>query len=426
MLGRLVKAILRGDFASSTIASDSDALAFAGTTAFQNLDFSTAAELLMQAHLQHPLDAMGRAMLGTALLYGGQLAAAERMLRSALALDPSEVKARKMLAMKYLYAGDWKEGFRLYEEARDDYVLKTPGQKLSRDWLACIRQSVEGIAAWRGEALDGKRILVWSEYGHGDAMMNLRFLPVLRDERGAGDVAFLSMEVEKCLFEAVGGKSFHEAIWGWRPAPGQYDFHCSLISLPYLLEVDLTHIPGRQPYLEIPPAKIDVWRQRLSEIRGLRVGLSWAGNPDMPLDPLRSIALKKMAALFSVEGVSYFSLQKDRVSRDALSAQGLPVIDLMDHVEDFMDTAGLMQHLDLVISVDTALAHLAGATGRPVWLLNRFESEWRWMRDRDDTPWYPTMRIFNQSEPRNWELVLDRVAVELQVLARARPAGSIS
>jgi ADP-heptose:LPS heptosyltransferase len=246
--------------------------------------------------------------------------------------------------------------------------------------------------------------------------MTLRFLPVL-EQLGATEVAFLSVAAERCLFEAIGGKYFYEAQWEWKSRPGQFDFHCSILSLLSLLRVSASYVPGQVPYMRVPDTKRARWDRRLPITTNLKVGLVWAGNPDMPLDRLRSISLQEMAPLFSLEGVTYFSLQKERSARAELKAHSFPIVDWMDECEDFMDTAALIERLDMVISVDSAIAHLTGALGRPIWMLNRFASEWRWMRDREDTVWYPSMRLFNQTEPRNWNPVIERIADLLCKLA---------
>ena len=411
MLGKLLKSLLVDrtpviDRFEHTLAD--------GCAAYQQLDFMLASRLLADADALRALDADRLSMLGTSQLYSGRLEAAAATLQRVLVLQPGHVEARKMLAMKTFLSGRLREAFVQYEACRDDYIMQTPEQRLSREWLLYVLKATRGIPLWQGEPLTGKRILLWSEYGHGDAIMHLRFLPFLRDPLGASEIAFLSVPAEQCLFEALGEQRFFASRVDWVAPEGAFDYHASIISLPYWFKVDLDSVPAEVPYLRVPAEKAQPWTERLAGVTELKVGLSWAGNPDMPLDPLRSVPIEALAPLFAVTGVLFFSLQKDRRSRDALVQHALPVVDLMDHVGDFMDTAGLMQHLDLVISVDTALAHLAGATGRPVWVLNRFESEWRWMRNREDSPWYPTLRLFNQTEPRNWTPVIRQLADALQ------------
>ncbi len=414
MLARFFKKLIVGEV---PLPGARDRLVAQGADAFRNLDYGTARDALLQANEMQPLDAEGLRMLGAALLHSGRLDEADLALRGALSFRADNVEIHKMLAMRHLLAGNWPEGLSRYEACRDAFVMHMPDQETNRNWLRCVRDSLQGIPSWRGEPLRGKKLLVWSEYGHGDAIMNLRFLSVIQDRFEPEAIAFMSTAEEKCLFEAAGGERFFETEWGWRPQPGEFDFQCSIISLPHLLKIDATNVPGKVPYLTVPPGKREHWANRLAATAGFKVGLSWAGNPAMQLDELRSLSMAQLRPLFEVSGVTYFSMQKDEASRAALRAQRLPVVDMMDECKDFMDTAALIANLDLVISVDSAVAHLAGAIGKPIWLLNRFESEWRWMRDREDSVWYPSMRIFNQAEARNWTPVLGRVASELRALA---------
>ncbi len=416
MLGRLLKDFFAG---SKTAPAAYDGLMAQATAAFDDLDFTAAHDSLRRAESAGGLDADGLYMLGAAMVHRGQLAGAEEMLLAALEQCPDNLDAQKMLAMKHLFAGDWIEGFRVYERMRHRAMRSAPTGKVdtNRDWLYFIDYVLADIPPWRGEPLAGKRILVWSEHGRGDAIMTLRFLSVLRDRFGASEVAGMSDAVEKCLFQAAGVPRFLEVELDRKVPAADFDFQCSLFSLLSLLQVRPDAIPGKVPYLRVPGQRSAAWRARVPTGRNLKVGLVWGGNAGAPFDKLRSVPLTAFAPLFDLQGVDYFSLQKDGPRRGDLDPQRLPMTDLMDDCVDFLDTAALIESLDLVISVDSAVAHLAGAIGRPVWLLNRAESEWRWLRDREDSVWYPSMRIFNQTEPRNWAPIIGRVASELALLA---------
>lgn len=399
------------------------ALVTQGRAAFEAMEFQTARDLLERAYAHCGLDAESMYMLGAAMIHAGRLIDGETFLRGALNAQPDNLDARKMLAMRHLLGGDWVQGFRIYESMRHAAMRRTPLDKpdLNRDWLRVVDHVLAGIPPWRGDSLAGKRILVWSEHGRGDAIMTLRLLPALREIYGARDVAGLSDMAEKCLFEAAGVSAFFELRMDWKPALDDFDCHCSIFSLLHLLGVTVDRIPGEVPYLKIPPNKLAAWRERVANIVGPKVGLVWGGNPAVPFDKIRSLPLAKLAPVLATPNVSFVSLQKDGPARAEVQAAGFPLIDMMDDCADFMDTAALIDNLDLVIAVDSAVAHLAGAIGKPVWLLNRYESEWRWLRDREDSVWYPGMRIFNQTEPRNWGPVIERMADELRVLA-ARPS----
>jgi ADP-heptose:LPS heptosyltransferase len=200
----------------------------------------------------------------------------------------------------------------------------------------------------------------------------------------------------------------------------QFDAHCPMMSLPAAFGTRLETIPDRVPYVTVPPSMVTVWRERLDEAR-LKVGIAWAGNRTLRDDARRSTRLAQFLPLFAQDGVRLVSLQKGAAADEwrELANEGA---DWIDACSDFLDTAALISALDLVISVDTAAAHLAGALGRPVWLLNRFGSEWRWGCEPTGAPWYPSMRIFNQQGQGDWSEVIDRIDSELGTLARGENA----
>jgi hypothetical protein len=200
-----------------------------------------------------------------------------------------------------------------------------------------------------------------------------------------------------------------------------------MVSLPLAFDTTLETVPAEIPYLSADPADVAVWRNRLRAVPGLRVGVVWAGNSRfgsaelMATDQRRSMPLHTLAPLASVAGCSFVSLQAGPPAGQATSPPaGMILYDHTDLLGDFADTAALIETLDLVISVDTSVAHLAGAMGKPVWLLNRFDSCWRWLPHRDDSPWYPTMRLFHQTTPGNWDNVARRVVAALREFLAAR------
>jgi hypothetical protein len=189
------------------------------------------------------------------------------------------------------------------------------------------------------------------------------------------------------------------------------------MSLPHAFGTTLDTIPAATPYLSADPALARNWQERLFGLDGLRIGLVWAGGPQLRTDPRRSIALKALAPLGEVSGVSFVSLQKDEPAAQAADPpHGLMLHDFTTDLHDFEDTAALIVNLDLVISVDTSVAHLAGALGKPVWLLNRFDTCWRWLLNRDDSPWYPTLRQFRQPRPGDWNSAICAARDALQRL----------
>jgi hypothetical protein len=194
------------------------------------------------------------------------------------------------------------------------------------------------------------------------------------------------------------------------------DAHCPVGSLPYHFGTRADTIPATVPYLEVPPSLRSRWAQALSALRRPKVGLVWAGSRQYASDALRSLEPSRLRPLLAHARCSFVNLQMGATAPE-LEELGVPVFDPMGECTDYLDTAAVIAELDLVISVDTSVAHLAGALGRPVWLLNRFESEWRWQLGREDSPWYPTLRLFNQPASGDWDSVVRRVAGELSLLA---------
>ncbi len=252
---------------------------------------------------------------------------------------------------------------------------------------------------WTGEGGQGGTLLIHAEQGLGDMLQFCRYVP-LAAARGWRVV----VEVQAPLVPLLRRLDGAAVVVARGDALPPCDAYCPMMSLPGIFGTTLETIPAAVPYLAAEPDKVAAWRPRLAG--QIRVGLAWAGNPQLAADSRRSLAPDLLAPLLDLAGITFFSLQKDRPAPPG-------VVDLMAGVADFGDTAALVANLDLVIAVDSAVAHLAGAMGRPVWLLNRFDAEWRWLRDRDDSPWYPTLRQFRQAAPGDWPGVIARVRAEL-------------
>jgi tetratricopeptide (TPR) repeat protein len=348
--------------------------------------------------------------LGYALLVTGELTKAEHHFRTALSLNPEYASAKFNLGVLQLQKGNYKEGLPLYESRFEVYKNDIPDYDADYFTNACR------APAWSGEDLQGKSILLWMDQGLGDNLMMLRFLPQLIS-KGVSRLVLLGRPPLVRLFDhvpyAVQVIEAEADLHG-----GIYDYHCALTSLPYHLGTLVETIPCDIPYIFVPEDLKRRWKNRLSTIRGMKVGLVWAGNKKLPRDHLRSIPLAAFQPLEEIRGITFISLQKGDASEELPQAEWL-VQDCIAECNDFLDTAALVENLDLVISVDTSTAHLTGALGKPVWLLNRFESEWRWMSGREDSPWYPTMRIFNQPTMHDWTSVIEKLASELAALSSA-------
>jgi tetratricopeptide (TPR) repeat protein len=308
----------------------------------------------------------------------------------ALALMPDRVDARWNRAVALLTLGRYAEGWREHEWRWRR--SETP----PRNYMQPL---------WRGEPLDNRAILLHAEQGMGDIVQFLRYAPLVA-ARG-GRVTLQAPAAVARLARASLGDRAQVVVEG--DALPAFDLHCPLLSLPLAFATTLDTIPGDTPYLSADPAAAALWRERLGEGAGLKVGLVWAGNPRHKNDHNRSIAFDRLAPLFGAEGVRWFSLQVGERRADLARLPTGTIADLSDGLVDLADTAAAISALDLVIAVDTAVAHLAGALAKPVWLLVPLAPDWRWLIGRDDSPYYPTARLFRQPARGDWDSVASRV-----------------
>jgi hypothetical protein len=266
--------------------------------------------------------------------------------------------------------------------------------------------------AWNGLPLRGETIFLFSEQGLGDAIQFVRYAPLLI-ERGAGRVIVECDPSLLTLLKTVPGVF---DVVATNTSPPSFDLHCPLASLPYRCGTTADTIPNRVPYLFADPQRTARWREQLRLTRYLiNVGLVWAGRPHP--NPNRSCRLADLAPLASIPNVRFVSLQLNRREEASQGFAGAKVEDPTADIHDFADTAALMSALDLILSIDTSAAHLAGALARPVWTVHPHVTDWRWFIDRDDSPWYPTMRVFRQTNPGDWNGVFARVADALRMEA---------
>ena len=279
------------------------------------------------------------------------------------------------------------------------------------------------ISAWNGMRLPRGRILLVADQGAGDAIQFARYIPLVA-ERCREVVLAAAPELADLLRSA---KGLTRVVTRYEHI-GSVDVFCILSSLPFLLGTTLETIPANAPYLTVDAARRAAWKARLDARTppGLpRVGIAWAGNPAHPDDRWRSTRLAAWQPLLDVPGVSFISLQKRVPKRDrGFMASASRVIDLTDGRDDFADTAALVQALDLVVSVDTSIAHIAGALAKRAWILLARLPDWRWLLDREDSPWYPTLQLFRQDAPDRWDGPLRRVAARLRADLAAGPRES--
>lgn len=347
---------------------------------------------------------------GLIRLWSGDAAGAETSFRAALADAPDLARNRANLAIALLSQDKYVEGLPLYE-AR--YAGIASHDSVSFGGLDEAR-------CWRGEPLAGKTLLVVREQGLGDQIQFIRFVPALRARDAGRVVASVSTRL-RVLLESVAGL---DRVTDQDIAPDDYDLWCPLLSLPLLLGVAEPLPPDVLPYLRVPETRLLQWRRLIDDWVGARpaVGLVWAGSAGNAIDARRSLTLDHMFDLLSARGEAVaLSLQMGEQGMERLEQQcRAGIIPLLDMQRDLADAAAILSRLDLLISVDTAVAHLAGALGRPVWLLLPAGADWRWGQADVTTPWYPTMRIFRQRTPGDWAEVLGRVKQALAGLQRVQ------
>lgn len=343
--------------------------------------------------------------LGCNLSDQGRFAEALACFDRTLAIQPDNATAHFGRSRVLLVNGDYAEGWREYEWR----------------WRNCTIEAVKPRSfiepRWRGEEVAGKTLLLHSEQGFGDSLQFCRYASHLSSS------VRVILEVQPSLVRVCSSLVGVATVLGRGDPLPAFDVHCPLMSVPLEVGTTLDTIPFKVPYLTADPNLAAVWRERLADVDGLRVGLAWAGShrsdPDLAaIDRRRSVAFATMAPLWEVSGVNFVSLQKGEPTAQSANADaGLELRDFTAELNDFADTAALIEALDLVISVDTSVAHLAGALGKPIWLLNRFDTCWRWLLNRDDSPWYPQLRQFRQPSPGDWPSVMVAMRDALRLYA---------
>lgn len=365
--------------------------------------FDEAEASLRRALRLKPDAAEAHFELGNTLYSLGRTGEARESYNAALHLQPDMRKAHFRLGLALLKAGELDAGWKEFEHRWRVDDMTPPSSRPS----------------WNGEAIANRVLLLFAHEheGYGDTIQFCRYIG-----RIATDARRVILAVRPALVRLLSrlpGAREVIALGGQLPS---FDVQSSFMRLPYIAGTTLESIPAATPYLAAEPADVTQWRKRLAGATGLRVGLCWAGQRShspgyLVWNQRRSITLETLAPLTETSSTSFISLQKDLPAADVAAARGMRLYDFTADLQDFSDTAALIENLDLVISVDTAVAHLAGALGKPVWLLTTFDACWRWLLDRDDSPWYPSLRLFRQPAPQDWPSVIGRVRDALESLA---------
>lgn len=451
--GRFAEAAAAYETVLAAVPDEPDALHLLGLIRREERRYADALALIRRAATVVPTQPLFLFNLGAVLRQVGQLAEAERHLRQALALSPDSVEARLELALTLLDGRDLPAAEALFRES----LVRAPEHAATHFALAGLLllggryddgwrefawrwrlpelvgpQPPSTAPRWQGEPLTGRTILLEAEQGHGDTFQFARYIPLVA-ERG-GRVLLRCRPEVRSLLAAL--PDLVETVVPGEPLP-PHDHVAALPDLPRIFGTTPTTIPGPHPYLHANPARVAAWVARLADDQArpgasdaapggrgpVRVGLVWAGSPDHRLNVQRSASLADFAPLAEAarafatahgRALRFYALQKGAPAAEAgTPPPGLDLVDLGPDLTDFAETAAAVAALDLVITVDTSVGHLAGALGRPVWVLPWATHDWRWLLDRDDSPWYPSVRLFRQSRPNAWGPVLERVAAVL-------------
>ncbi len=322
----------------------------------------------------------------------------------ALAVRPDFADAHYNEAHSRLLTGDLRRGFEKFEWRWKIEPYASHKRKFSQpQWLG-------------NEEVAGKTILLHAADGFGDTLHFCRYAPLVA-ARGAR----VMLEVQKPLQELMSGLAGGAQVFARGDPLPDFDLQCPLLSLPRAFATELWTIPSATPYLFAPPSRTDGWNARLGPRHRPRIGLAWCGDPNHSNDRNRSIALDRFLPLLDGVDATFVSVQREVRAGDAVVLRGRrDILHFGATLKDFSDTAALFSNLDLVIAVDTSVAHLAGALAKPVWILLTFLPDWRWLLDRDDSPWYPTARLFRQDDTRTWDGVIARVRTALRDFVRGR------
>jgi Flp pilus assembly protein TadD len=373
-----------------------------GNVLTELLRYDEGASEFAKAIALEPGHAEAHNNLGAVLYRLGRRAEAARCFEEAIGLKPDYAEAYCNLAQACLIDGRLDEGFAL-NEWRKRCAVPRGARLLDRPML----QGLDGV--------EGRTVFLHWEQGFGDTLQFVRYIEPLR-ARGAR----VALSAQEPLISLLGRWEPEIEILGPSEAPEAFDAHCPLMSLPLVFGTTLDSVPRIPSRWSADPGRVEDWMMRPRRRRGPRVGLVWSGSTAYRQDKVRSIPFERLSPLFET-GADFISLQKEPPAAEEAALAASPVLDVRDCLKDFADTAALISGLDLVISVDTATAHLAGSLGKPVWILLPFAPDWRWLAAGENSRWYPTARLFRQAELGDWDAVIERAARELAAAVSGSP-----
>ncbi|HEY1857839.1 MAG TPA: tetratricopeptide repeat-containing glycosyltransferase family protein [Acidocella sp.] len=394
-LGRLDEAITAYDNAILCKPDFAEAHSNLGTALQELGRLDEAVSAYNTAILCKPDFAEAHSNLGNTLKNLGRLDEAIAAYNTAIGCKPDYAQAHFNLGIGLLLAGDFSNGWTEYDWRWRGGVKEQKPKDVS-------------TPEWRGEDLNGRTILLHAEQGLGDTIQFCRYAPLVAASGGR-----VVLEAPRSLLRLLAGlQGVDRLIATGDPLPA-FDFHCKLMSLPNVFGTTLATIPASIPYLPVEAALRQHWQQRLGPVAGRRVGIVWAGNPKHQNDRNRSLPFTALAPLWNIPGIDWYSLQVGERRADLDAALLGTIEDLSPDLDDFAETAAAISQLDLLLTVDTAVAHLAGAIGCPAWVMLPLAPDWRWLTERQDNPWYPSARLFRQAERGAWGGVVHNIAAAL-------------
>ena len=400
--GKLDEAILNYQMAIHSSPANAEALNNLGNLFHEQMRLGEAVERYQKALEIKPDYIDAHDNLGKTFRDLGMLNQATSCYKRSLELDPDNGETIFDLATVHLLRGNFAEGWSGYES-----------RFKRKKWRNIYPFRLE-MPRWDGAPFAGKRLFVHSEQGFGDSLQFVRYLPMVK-ERG-GEVVFETVKPFMDLFKDLKGVDILlEGPAGTRQAI-DCDLYVPLLSLPGIFETRLETIPSRVPYLFAEPRKVRYWHDKLPGTH-FKVGLVWTGKAT---DRRRACPIEELSPLLKIPGVEFVGLQKGAPAKEvSVLPEEMAFRNIGEEFEDFSDTAAAIEHLNLIISIDTSVAHLAGAMGKPAWVLLHMSPDWRWLMNRSDSPWYPTMRLFRQSRPGHWDNAIRRMERELRALVNA-------
>ncbi len=414
--------------------NDANAWCFLGIALHDQRQYTTAVECYRRALKLNPAFPIALNNLGNSLRYVNCVEEADQCFQKAIDLKPDYLNAYKNRGTLHVWTGEFERGLAYYEQAlkinpneaelhRNVGVIYLLQGRFAEGWreyrwrwrVGDLYRSNATIPVWNGSDLRGRRILLTAEQGLGDTLNFVRFAQALR-KRGAQTLVHCQPNLLALLQNSPElGPMFPNSIAVEQP----FDFQCSLIDVADVLQISADNIPSEGPYLRAASHLTDYWSQRFPKQVGTRrIGIAWQGNPDHQADVFRSVPLTSFETLADIPGVELVSLQSGHGTDQLLKWQGAkPIVQLGASVDKtsgaFMDTAAIMQHLDLVITSDTSIAHLAGGLGVPTYLALNYVPDWRWMLHRADSPWYPSVKLFRQDSFGDWGSVFRKIRDDL-------------